>query len=302
MKTSTSFGRRALLASLAFVVGWGAGIAPASATPTDAKPRAGASAAAAPSASSASSARPARSVRPVGSASTTSAAAPQAAPHSFELTTARVHLHDLGIVVEATTDVDLGPSPPLGSTRTIERAEIVQALEAANLRAPGRIPDRVKVTRKGRRLSPTDVDRLVRSAIDPARMPKGATLGAVRGASVEVPDGFDNVTADLPTLARRAGTVPALAQLNFWLDGAVIAKIQVPLEVVVPAEALVPDVVKGAAILLLVRRGLVEVSIGAVAGADGDTGGILPVLLKPSGRMIRARVIDKDHAVSIEDP
>jgi hypothetical protein len=28
----------------------------------------------------------------------------------------------------------------------------------------------------------------------------------------------------------------------------------------------------------------------------------LPVLLKPSGRMIRARVIDKDHAVSIEDP
>ncbi len=300
MKTSTSVGLRALLASLALVVGWGAGIAPANATPTDPKPRAGASAA--PASASASPARPARPARPVGSTSTTAAAAPQGSPHSFELTTARVHLHDLGIVVEATTDVDLGPSPPLGSTRTIERAEIVQALEAANLRAPGRIPERVKVTRKGRRLSPTDVDRLVRSAIDPARMPKGATLGAVRGASVEVPDGFDNVTADLPTLARRAGTVPALAQLSFWLDGAVIAKIQVPLEVVVPAEALVPDVVKGAAILLLVRRGLVEVSIGAVAGADGDTGGILPVLLKPSGRMIRARVIDKDHAVSIEDP
>jgi hypothetical protein len=297
MKASTSVGLRALLASLALVVGWGAGIAPANATPSDAKPRAGASASV--SAAPAPSARPAR---PAGAASTTSAATVQSAPRSYELTTSRVHLHDLGIVVEATTDVDLGPSPPLGSTRTIERAEIVQALEAANLRAPGKIPDRVKVTRKGRHLSPTDVDRLVRSAIDPARMPRGATLGAVRGASVEVPDGFDNITADLPTLARRAGTVPALAQLSFWLDGAVIAKIQVPLEVVVPAEALVPDVVKGAAILLLVRRGLVEVSIGAVAGADGDTGGILPVLLKPSGRMIRARVLDKDHAVSIEDP
>jgi hypothetical protein len=63
----------------------------------------------------------------------------------------------------------------------------------------------------------------------------------------------------------------------------------------------VPDVAKGATITLLVRRGLVEVSIGAVAGADGDTGGILPVLLKPSGRVVRARIVDKDHAVALED-
>lgn len=229
MKASTSILLRSLLASLGLVVGWGTGLAPANAARFDAKLRAGASTATAP---------PPGPVRAAGSASTTTAAAAQFAPQSYESTTERVHLRDLGIVVGRTTDVDLGPSPPLGATRTIERAEIVHAIEAAKLPAPSKLPERVTITRKRRLLSQADVDRFVRSAIDPARMPNGAKLGAVRAVPVEVPEGFDEVTADLPTLARRTGTVTAIAQLSFWLDGAVIAKIQVPLDVVVSGEAL----------------------------------------------------------------
>ena len=229
MKASTSVGLRALLASLALVIGLGTGPTPANAARFDAKPRAGTSTA---------TATPPGPVRPAGSASTTTAAGAQAAPQSYESTTERVHLRDLGIVVGTMTDVDRGPSPPLGAIRTIERTEIVHALEAAKLRAPSKLPERVTITRKRRLLSQADVDRLVRSAIGPARMPNGAKLGAVRGVSVEVPEGFDKVTAELPALAGRTGTVPAIAQLSFWLDGAVIARIQVPLEFVVPSEAL----------------------------------------------------------------
>ena len=51
----------------------------------------------------------------------------------------------------------------------------------------------------------------------------------------------------------------------------------------------------------MLRKGLVEIAIGGVAGSDTDVGSVFQVTLKPSGRVIRARAIDKDHAVSLED-
>ncbi len=230
------------------------------------------------------------------------AAPPAASPRPIEINTARVRLRDLGIKELATQDVDLGPAPPLGSTRTIERGEISRALAAAHAPPSSRLPDRVRVVRKGRHLVPADIDRLVRAAVDPTRLPKGATIALVRGAAIEVPDGFDRVSAELPALPRRSGSVMVTASVSFLQEGVVLARVAVPVEIAIPAEALIPDGSKGAPILLIVRRGLVEVSIGGVAGADGDAGGVLPVLLRPSGRVVRAHVVDKDHAVAIEEP
>lgn len=224
-----------------------------------------------------------------------------AAPPVIEIATARVHFHDLGIVGSAMPDVDLGPAPPLGGARTIDREEVTRALTAANAPAAPKLPAQFRVVRRARRLTTADVDKLVRAAIDPARVPRRATITNVRSAALQVPDGFDRVTVDLPTLPRRSGTVTVTAAVSFVCEGDVLARITVPVDFNVPAEALVPDVAKGAAITLVVRRGLVEVSISAVAGADGDTGGILPVLLRPSGRLVRARIVDKDHAVALED-
>ena len=223
------------------------------------------------------------------------------APRVIEIATARVHFHDLGIVGSAMPDVDLGPAPPLGGARTIDREEITRALAAANAPAAPKLPAQFRIVRRAHRLTTADVDKLVRAAVDPARIPRGATVTNVRAAPLQVPEGFDRVTVDLPTLPRRSGTVTVTAAVSFVCEGDVLARITVPMDFNVPAEALVPDVAKGAAITLLVRRGLVEVSIGAVAGADGDTGGILPVLLKPSGRVVRARIVDRDHAVALED-
>lgn len=224
-----------------------------------------------------------------------------AAPRTIEITTAHVHVHDLGIAGTSMPDVDLGPTPALGMTRTIDRDEVARALTAAGAPSVPRLPAQFRIARKGKRLATTDVDKLVRDAIDPTRIPRGATLATVRAIALAVPDGYDRVTVDLPTLPRRAGTVTVTAAVAFLAQGEVLARITVPVDFTVTAEALVPDVAKGAAITLLVRRGLVEVSIGAVAGSDGDAGGTIPVLLKPSGRVVRSRVIDKEHALSLEE-
>lgn len=224
-----------------------------------------------------------------------------AAPRVIEVATSRIHFHDLGIAGSAMPDVDLGPAPALGAMRTIDREEITRALTAANAPTAPRLPAQVRFARKGRRLATTDIDKLVRAALEPARVPRGTSIATVRAAALSVPEGYDRVTVDLPALPRRAGTVTVTAAVSFMADSDVLARITVPVDFSVTNEALVPDVAKGAAITLMIRRGLVEVSIGAVAGADGDTGGVLPVLLRPSGRVIRARIVDKDHAIALEE-
>jgi hypothetical protein len=59
---------------------------------------------------------------------------------------------------------------------------------------------------------------------------------------------------------------------------------------------------RGGALTLVVRRGLVEVTSAAVAGADADIGNILQVTLRPSGRTVRARLVEKDLAELVESP
>jgi hypothetical protein len=225
-----------------------------------------------------------------------------AATRSIEVSTPRIHFHDLGIKGTPAADVDLGLAPTVGASRTIERGEIVRAFAAVHATAPENLPDRVRIVRKARRLGPAELDRIVRTSLDASRLPKGANLVLVSGTTVDVPEGYESVAVELPPFPRHAGNVTLGASVSFLLDGASIARITVPVELAIPKEALLPDVTKGAAILLVVRRGLVEVSIGAVAAADGDAGAVLPVLLKPSGRVVRARIIDKDHALSIEEP
>lgn len=224
------------------------------------------------------------------------------ATRTIEVSTTRIRLHDLGTKGAQAADVDLGLAPPVGSSRTIERGDIVRALAAVHATVPENLPDRVRIVRKARRLGKTEVDRIVRTSLDASRLPKGATLIQVGGTTIDVPDGYESIAVDLPAFPRHAGNVTLGASVSFLLDGGTIARITVPVEIAIPKEALLPDVTKGSTILLVVRRGLVEVSIGAIAAADGDTGAVLPVLLKPSGRVVRARIVDKDHAISIEEP
>jgi flagella basal body P-ring formation protein FlgA len=54
---------------------------------------------------------------------------------------------------------------------------------------------------------------------------------------------------------------------------------------------------KGAAITLVVKTGLVEISTKAVANDNADVGDTLPVMLRPSGKVVRAKLIAKDRAL-----
>jgi hypothetical protein len=206
----------------------------------------------------------------------------------------RVHTTD---VFPGTVDVDLGPTPPIGATRMIEKDEIEKAYAAAKAAPPKKIPAHVRVTRKTRKLTANDIDNAVKAALP--KLPRGAELIKVRGSATEVADDFDHVSVDLPQIPRKAGPAMISATVTFMsAENAPLYRTAVPLDISLPPEAAFAEITRGSPIALVVRKGLVEISMPGVASMDGDVGGVVMVTLKPSGRVVRARAIDKDHAVA----
>jgi hypothetical protein len=217
-----------------------------------------------------------------------------------EVRGARIRATD--ILGSSAADVDLGATPPIGATRLLDKAEIERAFAGANATPPKKIPAQVRVSRKTKKLSAAEVGGAIRTALAATKLPRGASLSSVRANAAEVPADFQKVSVELPTIPRKAGPITVQATVSFLGDeGAVVQKTLTPIALVLPPEAAFAEIAKGAPIALVVRRGLVEVTTPGVAAADADIGAILPVTIKPSGRVLRARAIDKDHAVALED-
>jgi hypothetical protein len=216
---------------------------------------------------------------------------------------ARVYVGDLasGLTREA-ADVDIGPAPAAGGSRLIDREEIVQALRAKHIVEPAGLPSAVRVVRKMKRLWAADLETIVRDALAEKLTP-GVALSAVHPLQfVDVPEGCTRITADLTRPPHRKGPFPSVVRLTFYDAAQALWMLTVPVDLTLSDEALVSDVQRGNRVTLVIRRGLVEVSSAGTAGADADVGNLIPIVLHPSGRIIQARVEDKDHAVAVDTP
>ena len=157
-----------------------------------------------------------------------------------------------------------------------------------------------------RRLAPGELAELARAALvsSTVRLPKGAKVIAARPSTegeVLVPIAPTRITMDLTPVARRLGKVTTAAVLVFWKDADIVARTPLRLDLLVPPEALVFDVPKGGVVTLVVRRGLVEVSTSAITAVEADIGDVVQVLLRPSGRALRAEIVAHDRAIAVED-
>jgi hypothetical protein len=216
----------------------------------------------------------------------------------------RVRLGDvLAAAPAGAADLDLGPAPPPGGSRLLTRDELRRALEGSGAGAGLKLPEAVRVVRKTRRLSGAELERLVRDELGRGPLPKGASLVGVRPpASAEAPEGCERTAVEPPPMPRRAGPYAAPVVVTFYCDGAPAARLTVPSNFSLSAEAATPDVARGAPLTLVLARGLVEVATTAVAGGEGDVGAVIPVTVRPSGRVLRARLVAKDRAVAVEGP
>jgi hypothetical protein len=226
-----------------------------------------------------------------------------APPREVRLVGARVHLGDVVPGADASiAGVDVGPSPLAGCSRIVTRADLLTALGARQLAAPAHLPDAVRVVRQAKHVVPSELDTIVSDAIKEKSLPRGVTLDAVRAErAIDVIDGWTRVDVDVPRPPKKAGPFATTAFLSFYgAEAEVLARVPVPVELAVSAEGTAYDAARGRPVTLVIRRSLVEVRIGAFAGADADVGDPVPIQLRPSGRVVRARLLSKDEALALE--
>ena len=234
----------------------------------------------------------------------TSVATATPTPREVIVTTTRVSVSDVVPGTNAAVGViDLGPSPAAGAARLVTRADLLAALSSRQLPVPANIPDSVRVVRKVRHLPPAEMGALVREAVAAKGLARGVALTAVRpDRSNDVADGWTRVEVDVPRAPKKAGPFLTMAIASFFAAGdEVIARVPVPIELAVSAEGTTFDAPRGAAVTLVVRRTFIEVRVSAVMGADADVGDAAPIQLRPSGRVVRARLTSRDEALALDD-
>jgi hypothetical protein len=193
--------------------------------------------------------------------------------------------------------VDLGPAPAPGGSRLLARAELDAAARDAKVTCR-RLPSAVRVVRKMRSLDARALEALAREGLE-GSLPRGASLARVRAPrAVTVADGWDRVEAIVPRTPRRRGTFATTVRLRLERAGAEIGSLDVPVELALSEAAEAADVEKGAPLSVIVASGLVQVTAAAIAGASGDAGSIIPVTIRTSGRVLRARIVDRTRAVA----
>jgi hypothetical protein len=232
---------------------------------------------------------------------TPAAAAP---PQEVAVTGTRIRVGDVAPSVDAAiAAVDIGPSPTPGASRLVTKNDVVAALTAKLIPVPATLPDAVRVVRKAQHISPAELDGLVRGALNDKPLGHGVTLAAVRVAHpVDVADGWAHIDVDVPHAPKRQGAFTTTAIASFYTaEGEAIARVPVPMELAVSADGALYDTPRGASVTLVIRRNYIEVRTTGMTTADADLGDAVPVQLRPSGRMLRARLTAKDEAVAIED-
>ncbi len=211
----------------------------------------------------------------------------------------RVHLIDVvPTAPAAVATADLGPAPAPGGSRFVTQEELRTAAAGAGAKVIAALPAAIRVVRKMRKLTAVEVERETRKAVLATGLRRGVTIAAVRAPkSSEIADGWTSITASVPKPPRRAGRVPTTAALTFSRGAEILARLAVPIDLDLAAEAAIPDIAKGAALTVTVKAGLVEISAAALAAADADIGEELLVTLRPSGRVLRAVLTAPGKAV-----
>jgi hypothetical protein len=234
----------------------------------------------------------------------TAAPSTAAAPRQVAVSTTRVRVSDVMPGADpAIAQLDLGPAPVVGASRMVTRGEIVAALDAKQLPAPPALPEAVRVVRKAKHLSPEEVDALVRGALA-AKPRRGVSVDAVRQEhAVDVADGWTHVDVTVPRAPKKAGAFSTTVIVSFLNeDREPLGRLAVPVALSVSADGALFDVSRGSTVTLVIRRSLVEVRVPAAANADADIGDPLPVQIRLSGRVVRARLVAKDEALAVEEP
>lgn len=227
---------------------------------------------------------------------------------TLEVEGPRVTLADVLPSRPELASVDLGVAPPAGGSRLITKKHIRRALDelAETGEAPS-VPDRVipatvRITRKAVRLDIERQKELVGQALRAEGLAKGVTIARIRPrGSARVATGWERAEVKLPKPPRREGKWSTSVTVRLVRGDVLVASFGATVDFEISAAAARPDVARGSSVTLVVRHGRVEVRVRGFADSDADIGQMLNVRLRPSDKVVQARLETTDRAIAVEN-
>jgi hypothetical protein len=188
-------------------------------------------------------------------------------------------------------DLELGPAPPPGGSRLVERREVLDAIrQSGGTVSQVKMPSTVRVVRASRRLDTRALEAMAEPLLIKA-LPGGVTIHAFHALHTLVVSPSATLRkSPMSKLPRRAGEVRTTVMFEFVSDGEVEARLPVAVTLNLDERAAQADVVRGARIDLVIERGPAKVTASGFAMSDGDVGDVISVRVDSTQKILEARL------------
>lgn len=227
----------------------------------------------------------------------------EAEPASRVVAGPRIELHELiPRVPDLFREIDIAPSPPLGSSLLIDRATIVRQVKAAGFDPKElAVPPVVRATRPGRKFTEAELSALLDDAVSEA-LPQGVTLIQLAPA---VPLTLDEAATPgpivLPKLPKRVGTIKIAFSVEFSTSDGVARRLPITAILNMNAEAAANTIARGAAVQLSIQSGAATVAADGTSLTDGNIGDKLRFRVNRTGKVLWAVVTSPTNARVVMD-
>jgi hypothetical protein len=211
----------------------------------------------------------------------------------------RVHLSDIVPgVAPGIADFDLGAAPPPGRNLFISRESLAEKLRMGGISAQA-LPlpkDGVRVQTESRSYSPTELEELVRGAVERAA-PAGVKVTRLRvrdAQTLSLSIGTGQVK--MPSVILKKGSQTQLAGVELLWGNQTLVFLPVELTMEVSEELLSTKVNRGSMVTLLVRRGPVEITALAELITSARIGETVQVRVGVTNKILTATLVGADRA------
>jgi hypothetical protein len=188
-------------------------------------------------------------------------------------------------------DVELGPAPPPGGSRLVERREVEARLrESGGTAAKLDMPAVVRVVRAARRMTPTELHAEAEPVLT-AALPMGVSLVSLQfSRGIVVPPHAAVRKASVPKLPHRAGPMKTTVMFEIIEGADVAARVPGTVTLDISERAAQPTVVRGARLDVVIEKGPARVTAVGFALSDADVGEVVSVRVDSTQRILEARV------------
>jgi hypothetical protein len=215
---------------------------------------------------------------------------------------ARILLGDIVSAAPAElADIDLGPAPPPGANRLLNKSELERQLRDRGVDVSKvSLPASIRVVGASRHIAPDKLAELAMPVIA-KELPAGVTLTSVHASyEIVVPPSAEVKSAKISRIVRQKGTQRSMATIELACDGAPVAKVPVAVVLEVSEQAARPDVGRHTRMNLYIDHGAVRVTAIGQTMADANIGDKVGMMVVATGRVVQAKIVSSEEAQLLE--